>query len=202
MGDTSKENKEHGRHEHGHHGGGHGHGHEDGHGHEHHGHDHGHHDDWHSHDHDHDHHDDGHDHDYEDGHDHDHEDGHDHDHERIGTDGGINVSHHEGALILSTQIVVAAAHSRMVKAVENALNELAAWVDAHDGITGHIKASVSENARSTTISNTGDGVALKEFAGDITTVSMASIVFSVPEHEYCEKFEEVVESLKNLSNKT
>jgi hypothetical protein len=89
----------------------------------------------------------------------------------------------------------------MVKAVENALNELAAWVDAHNGITGHIKASVSENGRSSTISNTGDGVATKEFAGDISTVSMASIVFSVPEHEYCEKFGEVVESLKALADK-
>jgi hypothetical protein len=89
----------------------------------------------------------------------------------------------------------------MVKAVENALNELASWVDAHNGVTGHIKASVSENGRSSTISNTGDGVATKEFAGDITTISMASIVFSVPEHEYCEKFEEVVESLKGLAGK-
>jgi hypothetical protein len=97
--------------------------------------------------------------------------------------------------------VVAVAYSRTVKAVENALNELAAWVDAHNGVTGHIKASVNENGRSTTISNTGDGVASKEFAGDITTVSMASIVFSVPEHEYCEKFEEVVESLKNFAGK-
>jgi hypothetical protein len=89
----------------------------------------------------------------------------------------------------------------MVKAVENALHELALWVDAHNGVTGHIKASVSENGRSSTISNTGDGVATKEFAGDITTVSMASIVFSVPEDEYCDKFEEVVESLKNLAGK-
>jgi hypothetical protein len=95
--------------------------------------------------------------------------------------------------------VVAQAYSRMVKAVENALNQLAAWVDAHNGITGHIKASVSENGRSSTISNTGDGVATKEFAGDMTTVSVASIVFSVPEHEYCEKFEEVIESLKGLA---
>jgi hypothetical protein len=87
----------------------------------------------------------------------------------------------------------------MVEAVENALNQLAAWVDAHKGITGHIKASVSENGRSSTISNTGDGVAVKEFAGDITTVSMASIVFSVPEDEYCEQFEEVVESLKGVA---
>jgi hypothetical protein len=87
----------------------------------------------------------------------------------------------------------------MVKAVENALNELASWVDAHNGVIGHIKASVSENGRSSTISNTGDGVATREFAGDLTTISMASIVFSVPEHEYCEKFEEVVESLKDLA---
>jgi hypothetical protein len=106
-----------------------------------------------------------------------------------------------GALILSTQIVVAVAYSRVVKAVENSLNELAAWVDAHNGVTGHIKASVSENGRSTTISNTGDGVASKEFAGDITTVSMASIIFNVPDEEYCEKFEEVVESLKKLTGK-
>jgi hypothetical protein len=133
------------------------------------------------------------------GHDHDHR--HDHEHEHRGTDGGINVSHHESAFILSTQIVIAVAYSRTVKAVENALNELAAWVDAHNGVTGHIKASVSENGRSTTISTTGDGVSSREFAGDITTVSMASIVFSVPEHEYCEKFKEAVESLKNLADK-
>jgi hypothetical protein len=87
----------------------------------------------------------------------------------------------------------------MVKAVEEALNGLAAWVEAHNGVTGHIKASVSENGRSSTISNTGDGAAIKEFAGDMTTISMASIVFSVPEDEYCEKFEEVVESLKTLA---
>jgi hypothetical protein len=89
----------------------------------------------------------------------------------------------------------------MVKAVENALNGLADWVDAHDGVIGHIKASVSENGRSSTISNTGDGVSTKEFTGDITTVSMASIVFSVPEPEYCEKFEETVEALKGLAHK-
>jgi hypothetical protein len=89
----------------------------------------------------------------------------------------------------------------MVKAVSNALDELAAWVDAHNGVVGHIKASVNENGRSTTISNTGDGAAAKEFAGDITTVSMASIIFSVPDDEYCAKFEEVVESLKNLAGK-
>jgi hypothetical protein len=97
--------------------------------------------------------------------------------------------------------VVALAHKRAVEAVTDGLNTLAAWVDAHNGVTGHIKASVSENGRSTTLSNTGDGVAAKEFAGDITTISMASIVFSVPEPEYCEKFEEVVESLKNLADK-
>ncbi|MDR3124156.1 MAG: hypothetical protein LBU16_10330 [Treponema sp.] len=84
--------------------------------------------------------------------------------------------------------------------MENALNVLAAWVDAHNGVTGHIKASVSEQGRSSTISNTGDGASVKEFAGDMTTVSMASIVFSVPEHEYCEKFEEVIESLKALAD--
>jgi hypothetical protein len=89
----------------------------------------------------------------------------------------------------------------MVKAVENALNELAAWVAAHNGVTGHIKASVSENGRSSTISNTGEGAATKEFAGDLSVISMASIVFAVPEHEYCEKFEEVVESLKALADK-
>jgi hypothetical protein len=89
----------------------------------------------------------------------------------------------------------------MVAAVENTLNELAAWVDAHNGVTGHIKASVNENGRSSTISNTGDGVATQEFAGDMTAISMASIVFSVPEHEYCDKFEEVVESLKDLAGK-
>jgi hypothetical protein len=88
----------------------------------------------------------------------------------------------------------------MVKAVEAALNELAAWIDARNGVVGHIKASVSENGRSSTISNTGDGVATKEFAPDITTVSMASIIFAVPEDEYCAKFEEVVESLKSLAN--
>jgi hypothetical protein len=97
--------------------------------------------------------------------------------------------------------VVAVPYSQTVKAVENALNGLAAWVDAHNGVTGHIKASVSENGRSSTISNTGDGVASKEFAGDMTTVSMASIVFAVPEPEYCEKFEETVEALKGLANK-
>jgi hypothetical protein len=90
----------------------------------------------------------------------------------------------------------------MVKAVEKALNELAAWVEARNGVVGHIKASVNENGRSSTISNTGDGAATKEFAGDLSAVSMASIVFSVPEHEYCEKFEEVVESLKNLAGKS
>jgi hypothetical protein len=89
----------------------------------------------------------------------------------------------------------------MAKAVENALNELAAWVEGHNGVTGHIKASVNENGRSSTISNTGDGVSVKEFAGDMTTVSMASIVFSVPEQEYCEKFEEVVGALKNWADK-
>jgi hypothetical protein len=89
----------------------------------------------------------------------------------------------------------------MAKAVESALNGLAAWVDDHNGVTGHIKASVSENGRSTTISNTGDGAVAKEFAGDITTVSMASIVFAVPETEYCEKFEETVEALKGLAHK-
>jgi hypothetical protein len=97
--------------------------------------------------------------------------------------------------------VVAVAYSRVAKAVENGLNELALWVDAHNGVTGHIKASVGENGRSSTLSNTGDGVAVKEFAGDMTTISMASIVFSVPEQEYCEKFEEVVGSLKNLADK-
>jgi hypothetical protein len=97
--------------------------------------------------------------------------------------------------------VVASAYGRVVKAVEKALNELALWVDAHNGVTGHIKASVGENGRSSTLSNTGDGVAVKEFAGDVTTISMASIIFSVPEQEYCEKFEEVVESLKNLADK-
>jgi hypothetical protein len=95
--------------------------------------------------------------------------------------------------------VVAVAYGRMVQAVEGALNTLAAWVDAHDGVIGHIKASVSEHGRSSTISNTGDGAAVKEFSGDLATVSMASIVFSVPEQEYCEKFEEVIESLKALA---
>jgi hypothetical protein len=89
-----------------------------------------------------------------------------------------------------------------VEAVKGGLNTLAAWVDAHEGVVGHIKASVSENGRSTTLSNTGDGVEAKEFAADITTISMASIVFSVPETEYCEKFEEVVDSLKNLAEKS
>jgi hypothetical protein len=89
----------------------------------------------------------------------------------------------------------------MVKAVANALNGLAAWVDDHNGVTGHIKASVSENGRSTTISNTGDGAVAKEFTGDITTIAMASIIFAVPESEYCEKFEETVEALKGLANK-
>jgi hypothetical protein len=95
--------------------------------------------------------------------------------------------------------VVAAAYGRMVRAVEEALNSLAGYVDAHNGVTGHIKASVSEQGRSSTISNTGDGAAVKEFAGDLTTVSMASIVFSVPEQEYCEQFEKVVEALKALA---
>jgi hypothetical protein len=97
--------------------------------------------------------------------------------------------------------VVNAPYSQTVKAVVTALNGLAAWVDAHNGVTGHIKASVSENGRSSTISNTGDGAAIKEFTGDATTVSMASIVFAVPESEYCEKFEETVETLKDLANK-
>jgi hypothetical protein len=164
-----------------------------GHGHSHHEHEHEHHHDYeHSHDeHGHDHHDHAH---------HDHDQSDEHDHEHFGTDGGINFSRHEGALILSTQIVVNVPYSRMVKAVENALNGLAAWVDDHNGVIGHIKASVSENGRSSTISNTGDGAVSKEFAGDLTTVSMASIVFAVPESEYCEKFEEAVETLKNLAN--
>jgi hypothetical protein len=89
----------------------------------------------------------------------------------------------------------------MVKAVENALNGLAAWVDGHNGVIGHIKASVSENGRSSTISNTGDGAVTREFTGDLTTVSMASIVFAVPESEYGEKFGEIVEALKGLANK-
>jgi hypothetical protein len=95
--------------------------------------------------------------------------------------------------------VVAAAYGRMARAVEGALNILAAWVEAHDGVVGHIKASVSEQGRSSTISNTGDGAAVKEFAGDVSAVSMASIVFSVPEQEYCEQFEEAIESLKALA---
>jgi hypothetical protein len=98
--------------------------------------------------------------------------------------------------------VVTLAYKRAVEAVKEALNTLAAWVDAHEGVVGHIKASVNENGRSTSLSNTGDGVAAKEFAGDICTVAMASIVFSVPDSDYCEKFEEVVESLKNLAEKS
>jgi hypothetical protein len=97
-------------------------------------------------------------------------------------------------------MVVNVPYSQMVKAVENALNGLAAWVDAHNGVIGHIKASVNENGRSSTISNTGDGAAAREFTGDLTTVSMASIVFAVPESDYCEKFEETVKALKDLAN--
>lgn len=210
MGNEDKENQhDHHDHEHGeehdHHDHGH-HDHEHGEGHEHH--DHGHHDhehgeehEHHEHEHseEHEHHEHGH-HDHGEGHEHhDHDHEHGEEHEHLGTDGDINFSRHEGALICSTQFVVNLAYNQTVKAVEGALNELAAWVDDNKGYTGHIKASVNETGRSSSISNTGDGVVIKEFTDNKTAIVMASIIFSVPEHEYCEKFEAIIESLKALT---
>jgi ABC-type Zn2+ transport system substrate-binding protein/surface adhesin len=152
---------------------------------DHHEYDHEHHDHEHTHEH----------HDHE-GHDHEHED---HDHEEEVVDGEVNVSHHESALICSSRVTVRAGYDAAKKAVEAALKNIAAWVDAHEGYVGHVKASISENGRSVTLSTTGYELSIRDFDAHGAVISMAAIVFLVPEDDFVKQFREAVEGLKALA---
>ena len=138
-----------------------------------------------------------HDHNNHEHHEHDHDHNHnEHDHEAEVVDGAVNVSHHEGALICSSRVTARIGYAAAVKAVERALKELAAWVDAHKGYVGHIKSSVSDDGRSTTLSTTGDELTVREFTVDNSVISMAAIVFAVPDDDFVAQFTAAVESIR------
>ena len=180
---------------------------EHGHGHHHHHHDHEH-EHHHEHDHEHEHHHE-HEHEHHHHHHHDHDEDcdcgcHDHDHEHEHDEGtsydipGYSVfeTHsHEGATICSFEKDILTDVEKAKEAMEDAINELSAWLDSTGALIGHVKGYIREAGPTTTFSTTGGTLNVEGHEAQGAAIGFASIVFGPTEEELKDKVVEVFERL-------
>ena len=143
-------------------------------------HDHEHHDccsHEHHHDHDHEHHDccD---------HDHDHHDccDHDHHHEQHLEEGfsPIHVYMHDTAVVASVKCHINGEYDACIQQLKTCMQNIAEQIEKKDGVVGHIKAYVREDARNCMISVTdGENICVKPDHGNGIDVENANIVFGI-----------------------
>jgi hypothetical protein len=84
------------------------------------------------------------------------------DHDHSDTNGELQLTEHEGALVASLARDVAGSFDDIETVLAECLARLAAWVSESGGVVGHIKASLTDGSTSATLSTTGGGVSIKK----------------------------------------
>ncbi|WP_368293020.1 hypothetical protein [Dehalobacter sp. TBBPA1] len=109
----------------------------------------------------------------------------------------ITVTHHEGAVILSTERVIAKEYSWVRDRLNKELQSLAGWVEDQGGLVGHIKAFLTETGYTCMLSTTGEDVQIKETLKPKVTAKITLIVFINNENELYSKLAETLKKLVN-----
>ena len=105
------------------------------------------------------------------------------------------ITHHEGAIVCSYETVLPFPLPQVQPQLETLLEKVSRFVEAQEGIVGHIKVHASESGRCVTLSTTGNGVTATPGCNEETAVSFTAIVFAVDEKKLRTLVEQLIDQM-------